>query len=436
MMNKLIFSIPCLLLWAGCKNKTEELVLKRMPMEGISAVGPYFTQDQKGNKVLCWTEQGKDSLYRLKYAIYNIAASNFGLPVTVGVSQGSNTSAESMGKIAFKSDGTVIAIFSKRFMKEKNPFAGAIYYSSSSDLGKTWSLARFLHSDTAHTYGRSFFDVVNLKDGEVAAVWLDGRFGKAIKGSALMFSRTTQGKGFDKDTCIDKGTCECCRTNIFKDDKGNIHLAYRSIQFPSLLSDKQVRVMVYKTSIDDGKTFGLSKPISNDNWQIDGCPHSGPSLTCSNNEVNVVWFTAGGGAGLYYSSLQPGAKDFGLRKLISATGRHPQMISLIGGKDLMVCEETVVNEHHEMKMGTTEMKMNPASASMNMMSHGPAANAKLILRLISNGNVEKKIYLTDGKEADNHAVLANDGKNTLVAWVREQSGVSKIFYANLNIENK
>ncbi len=39
-------------------------------------------------------------------------------------------------------------------------------------------------------------------------------------------------------------------------------------------------------------------------------------------------------------------------------------------------------------------------------------------------------------EADNHAVLVKARKNILVTWVRDIGGLSKIFYAKLDINNK
>src|SRR5690554_3644869 len=63
------------------------------------AVGPYFTKDHEGNPVLCWTELDiQDSLYRLKYAIYDAQSATFGNPITVAGSEGSSTAAESMSK--------------------------------------------------------------------------------------------------------------------------------------------------------------------------------------------------------------------------------------------------------------------------------------------------------------------------------------------------
>jgi hypothetical protein len=110
----------------------------------------------------------------------------------------------------------------------------------------------------------------------VAAIWLDGRFGKVIKGSALFYAATGKDQRFGQDKCLFKGTCECCRTDILQDENGNIHIAYRSILFPSSLFGKQVRDMVYSFSKDNGATFSAAKVISKDNWALEGCPHTGP----------------------------------------------------------------------------------------------------------------------------------------------------------------
>ncbi|TCC97358.1 sialidase family protein [Pedobacter psychroterrae] len=400
-------------------EKTESQVL--ISAAGSFAAAPYFTNDHQGNAVLCWTEQdSKDSLFRLKYAVYDAQTNTFNQTVTVPASAGSSNSAESMGKIAFKSDGTIVALFSKRFPEEKNPFAGAIYYSSSDDAGKTWSEAQYLHSDTAHAYGRSFFDLAVLKDGELAAVWLDGRYAKEIKGSALFFARTEKGKGFGLDTCLEKGTCECCRTDLFTDKDGNLHLAYRNIMYPSALSGKQVRDMVYKLSKDNGKHFSAPKTISNDNWEIEGCPHSGPSMARTAGGICALWFTAGGGAGLYYTASKALGGEFNRRKLFSASGRHPQMIALKDGSLAMVFEElaAAAPEH--------SMKMDHSKGSMKM-NHGPSASAKVVLEIVSGGELKESVKLTNGDLSDNHAVLTETGEGLLVAWVREGHNGSEIY---------
>nr|WP_068892378.1 sialidase family protein [Pedobacter panaciterrae] len=426
-MNRIITVLfTAFIFLTSCKQKQVKTEISTLDTGGI-AVGPYLTHDNKGNAVLCWSEKyGRDSLYHIRYASYNEQTNTFNSPVTVPASSGISTSAESMSKVAFKADGTIIAVYSKRFPNEKNPYAGAIYYSSSTDNGKTWSASQFLHSDTTHNYGRSFFDITTLKDGEIAAVWLDGRYGKRIKGSALFFARTTKGKGFGIDTCLEKGTCECCRTDILSDKEGNIHLAYRNITFPTGLSDKQVRDMGYKMSADYGKTFSAVKTISNDNWQIDGCPHSGPSIAVTKDGVNAVWFTAGGGSGIYGASSSM-SKGFNKRTLITAEGRHPQLISLLNDQLIMVCEE-LKDEPEEKPM---EMKHSHGGMAMN---NGPVANSKIVLKSLTSPTEDKAISITDGQHADHHPVITSLNKGTLIAWVREKDGRSEVCYTNMNID--
>jgi hypothetical protein len=412
---------------SGChQSKSDSPRVQVLQVKAADAVGPYFTKDNAGNAVLCWTEKDQaSSTNLLKYAYFNLNNNNFSNPIVVPASKGMSTTAESMGKVAFKADGTVFAFFSRRFEEEKNPFAGAIYYSSSSNKGRSWSAQQFLHSDTSHTYGRSFFDVSRLKDGQVAAVWLDGRYGKSIKGSALYFARTQNGRGFQTDTCLDKGTCECCRTDLLLDGSGGLHLAYRSIMFPPERMGKQVRDMVYKVSNDNGKTFSFSKAISKDNWAIEGCPHSGPTLAMNQSGLHAVWFTAGGAPGLYAATKPVNATSFTARNMVSATGRHPQMLSLPDGRLAMVCEESLEN------IPAMPMKMAHGHAGMEM-SHAPAVAAKIILRVMQNGMATKTIELTNGHYADNHAVITLLKDGVLVAWIREENGHSSICYSRIN----
>lgn len=426
-MKPLLLALISLSLFSACRpSNKDSKTIQVLQTQHADAVAPYLSQDNQGHAVLCWTEKNlQDSTNMLKYAYFDDQADTLSSPVAVPASKGMSTAAESMGKVAFKADGTAIAFFSRRFEQEKNPFAGAIYYSLSSNQGKTWTAQQFLHSDTAHAYGRSFFDVSALKDGQIAAVWLDGRYGKTIKGSALFFARTAAGKGFEKDTCLQKGTCECCRTDLLKDQAGNLHVAYRSISFPLETNGKQVRDMVYQLSEDNGKTFSKPAAVSHDNWAIEACPHSGPTLAVNKEGVNAVWFTAGGAPGLYTTSSKTGNAAFHARNLVSANGRHPQMLALPNGDLVMVCEEAA-----EKPTTMPAMKMEHGHGGMQM-SHGPAAPGRIVLRVMRNGNTLKQVPLTTGEYGDNHPVLTAVQDGILVAWVREDKGHSSICYTKV-----
>jgi hypothetical protein len=332
-----------------------------------------------------------------------------------------------MGKIGFKADGTVFAIYAKKFEGEMNPFAGAIYYSFSSDKGKDWSEPQYLHTDTAHHYGRSFFDITRMQNGELGVIWLDGRFGKSIKGSSLFFASTQKGAGFTNERCIAKGTCECCRTEIQTDERGNIHIAYRNIFLSNALMGEQVRDMVYSVSQDNGVSFSKPEMISKDNWKIDGCPHSGPTLAVNGAAVNAVWFTSGGTAGLYHTSKPNLNTAFSLRTLLSAAGRHPQSAAAGSGKIAVVYEESSGTEHG--------MSNKPEGPHKHMSGHhSKPGNAKLMLSILGKKGELETRPVTDGKYSDHHAVLNSVDDYLLAAWVREENGKSKICYSLIGLK--
>ena len=413
------------------ESKTEAIKTYQLENTSSEALNPYLTHDNKGNAVLCWTEKNMvDSLYRLKYAVYDSLTNKFNPPITVTSSKGTKSSPESMNKVAFKSDGTVIAVYSKAFENEKSPYAGAICYSMSADKGKSWLNSQYIHSDTAHHYGRNYFDIATLKNGEIAAIWLDGRYGKADSGSAIFFNRTEKGKGFGENKLINKNTCECCRTELLSDGDGNIHIAYRSITYPQSGLGKQVRDMVYTSSSDYGKTFSKIQPVSKDNWEIEGCPHTGPSLAVNKNGAHALWFTAGGNSGLYYAHLPISTAVFNPRFSVSTNGKHPQMIALKDGSLAMVWEEVTeqTSPSNKTKSDTHDNKMKHGH------SHGPTPVSRIRLNILKDAKLHKSMLINEGKQPEHHAVITSVNSGLLLAWVKENKGKVGIYYSFVKME--
>ena len=424
-----ILTLTALLFSASCKqNEPDSISVKSIISTSTEAASAYLTNDNNGNAVLCWTERSvDDSLYRLKYAIYNSSTNNFGNSITVTPSAGTKASPESMNKLAFKSDGTVIAVYTRKFENQKNPFAGAILYSTSTDEGKNWSKEQYLHSDTSHTYGRSYFDLARMNNGEIAAVWLDGRYGKADTGSALFFASTSKNKDFENEKCIDRSTCECCRTELLSAKDGKLHIAYRRIMFPVKMLGKQVRDMAYTYSENNGQSFGKIKTISHDNWAIEGCPHTGPSLADNGQDVYALWFTAGNSPGVYFNKCEGSGNSFNSRELQSVTARHPQLTSLEDGRLAMVWEEEA----------KTETAAPESSHQHGMaMSHQKASSAKISMKILRNGVEEKKMNITDGAQSDHHAVITEVNKGVLVAWVSENKTLQEFVMLSLKLMSK
>lgn len=403
--------------------------IESITVSGSEAVGPYFTNDNKGNIVLCWTElSSKDSLYRLKYAIYDAQLNKFGEVITVLGSEGSSIASESMSKVAFKGDGTVVALFNKPFENPVSRFASAIYYTLSTDDGQTWKAPQFIHSETSQNYGRSFFNLNTLADGEVGAIWLDGRFGESEKGSALFFARTENGQGFGMDTCLDKNTCECCRTEILKDENGGIHIAYRGIQVPLDHLGKQVRDMVYSFSSDNGKTFIPAIAISKDNWEIEGCPHTGPTLAYTKEGINALWFTGAGIPGLYFNSIVGANQEFNAKMEMSRAGRHPQMVSINDNSLAIVWDEVMGKEQNS---GDKTMQHDHGMA---MENESPSAYSRIVLTLFNQGKVDKQVPISPESRIAHHPVISSLDNGILAAWVDEEDGRSSIVYSFIGID--
>jgi hypothetical protein len=101
--------------------------------------------------------------------------------------------------------------------------------------------------------------------------------------------------------------------------------------------------MVYCFSSDTGSTFSAPVRISTDNWVVDGCPHTGPSIAVNQTGLHFAWYTMGGGGGVYYCHMTGDSHRFSAREAVSRneSARHPQMSALPDGNLLIVWDESV-----------------------------------------------------------------------------------------------
>lgn len=321
----------------------------RISPSGADVEGPYFVSDHRGFPVLVWSEKAEGSEgagFLVRYARFSKKGDKLLAEGEVSPSAGCSVTSESMNKIAFKSDGTMVSVYSRRQPTEENRFAGALYYSQSFDDGKTWTSENYLHSgDTTRGLSRSFFDLARLPDGEVGAVWLDSRLTATRgDGSTLFFSKTSGNFGFLKDQPVDSGTCECCRTNLFVAQNGDIHILYRDIWNDS------IRDISHVVSEDNGKTFAGPTRISRDNWVIFGCPHTGPSMGETSEGLMIAWFTQGGGPGVYHTLYDVKTRTYTRKELLTREGTHPQLLTTEDEATIFLWEESGAGSSHAHSM--------------------------------------------------------------------------------------
>lgn len=318
---------------------------KAVQIDTMPGTCPYLTKDNKGNIIMSWARAINDSVSAFCYTMSADGGHSFGKIVTIPSSDNLQPHSENLPKIIFKPSGEIIALWGTANPNPNNKYSGLVFYSQSFDEGVTWSKAKPLVNDTA-SYDQRYYDVALLPTGEAAIIWLDNRKTTGKDGSALYFATTDKQNGFQNTRMITQGCCQCCRTDLFVDSKANIHVLYRGI-----IKDS-IRDMLHSVSNDGGKTFSSPQLISNDNWVINGCPHTGPSMTENKEGLHFAWFTGGRNKGCFYTQSANNGNSFDQADHISSLGSHPQISSLPGGDLFIAWDESVqVNDKYYKRIG-------------------------------------------------------------------------------------
>lgn len=319
------------------KNKIETSAIRTgmaAKVDSFPAECPFLTKDHQGHVVLGWARSLNDSVSVFCYSVSPDGGKSFGATVIIPGSDNLKAHAENLPKIIFKPSGEIIALWGASNPDPRNKYSGLVYYSQSFDDGKNWTKAIPLVNDTSG-YDQRYYDVDLLPSGEAAITWLDNRKQTAAEGSALYFASTSGRSGFKNERMITEGCCQCCRTDLFIDSIGGIHVLYRGI-----IQDS-IRDMLHSVSLDGGNQFSEPKLISNDRWVLRGCPHTGPAMTENKQGLHFAWFTGGNNRGCYYTQSGDKGKSFLPRQQISGAGSHPQIASTSSEKLIVVWDEFV-----------------------------------------------------------------------------------------------
>lgn len=169
-------------------------------------------------------------------------------------------------------------------------YAYDIDVALSSDSGRSWSQTITPHDDgteTEHGFVSLFPDSAG-----VAMVWLDGRKminepGDDIAASGMMLrgARLSADLRLSDEQLIDELICECCQTDVALTADGPVAV-YRD------RTSRETRDIYVTKHV--GYQWQAGKAIANDNWNIAGCPVSGPAIDARESKVSVAWFTAAG----------------------------------------------------------------------------------------------------------------------------------------------
>ena len=173
--------------------------------------------------------------------------------------------------------------------------------------------------------GHSFNEMTVTDTGDVTIVWLDSRHSRAAKkrgepyvGSSIYWatinpvslnSLALSERETIKNTAYVNGNCVCCRLALTQ-------IETKAGKSESILMWRHI----FGDNIRDHALGVLGEPlrrVSFEKWQVDGCPHHGPSISvqgngiqnnaaqnnaAQNNRLHMSWFNdAPNASGLFYA---------------------------------------------------------------------------------------------------------------------------------------
>jgi hypothetical protein len=132
--------------------------------------------------------------------------------------------------------------------------------------------------------------------------------------------------GASAPQAVTGGVCYCCKTAIASGPGDRLYLAWRHV-YPGNMRD-----IAFTISRDAGRTFSPPVRVSEDKWQIEGCPDDGPSMAVDpGGAVHVVWPSVvterGGPVKALFHAVTKDGTSFSPRERIPTEGQanHPQL---------------------------------------------------------------------------------------------------------------
>ncbi|CAG0973265.1 hypothetical protein MTYP_01350 [Methylophilaceae bacterium] len=210
------------------------------------------------------------------------------------------TDGDARPKIAVGPEGNIYVSWTQALAK---PYTGYIWFSRSTDGGKTFSAPVIVHGDRAEITHR--FDALTVAaNGRVYVAWVDKRDLVAAKarkraydGAAIYYAYSDDAGGsFSAEQKLADNSCECCRIALTTDAAGNAVALWRHL-FDGGVRDHAI------AKFSDAPVTG-AKRASFGGWKIDACPHHGPAIARGEDwGWHMAWFDGGEKTGLFYARM-------------------------------------------------------------------------------------------------------------------------------------
>ncbi|MDQ5835850.1 MAG: glycoside hydrolase, partial [Acidobacteriota bacterium] len=315
-------------------------------------------------------------------------------------------------------DGAVYVGWTAR--DERAAQASTLFLSTSHDGGRSFGPPSKVNDDSKPgVHGMHSLAVAG--SGRVYVAWLDERNVESPRPSEggpvhmhsegnreLFFASSDDGgRTFSPNRKVAGEVCPCCKTSLAVAEDGRVYLAWRQV-LPG--NYRHIAVASLK---DGGQNFSPAAIVSDDRWEIRGCPVSGPALAPGRDgSLRILWYTAGeaGRPGLYWSESSDGGRTFSWRRtLAEASGRGTPVLLKDAGGGFTAVWEGGEGTSPATLMAGLDGDGRPAEpstlASGGVLPTAAEAGGQLFVAYVDEGEGERAVWLTRAALASSAAAL-------------------------------
>lgn len=410
-MNRVItaaLSAALLVSAFGCSRPAAGGEGLRLSAEGADAAEPAVAAGPAGTACVAWVEhRGKDS--DVMFVRVGGDLKPQGSPVRVNPEAGRATAWRGdPPTVATAPDGTVYVGWTAR-VESPSGQADDLYLSASRDGGQTFGAPVKVNDDQRPAV-HGMHSLAVADDGRVLLAWLDERDvaqpqpsemaeGHHMESNREVFTAYSAdgGRTFSPNKRIATDACPCCKTALAIGPENRLYVSWRQV----LPGD--FRHIAVSSSTDGGESYSPPVIVSDDRWQIAGCPVSGPALAVApDGTLSVLWYSEGaaGGIGLYRSASHDGGRTFAPRQVLSNV-RASGTPTLLGGNGEALTAVWGMgggDSPHLMaaKVGGDGRTTEDTVRTNGELPSAAAVRGRLLIAFVSKSDGRRGVWLTPG----------------------------------------
>jgi hypothetical protein len=384
----------------------------RVSSADVNAAEPAAASAPDGSVYVAWVEHRQNDEADVMLARFNDAGQLQGAPVRVNPEAGRATAWRGdPPTVAVSQEGVAYVGWTAR-AEPSSAHAEDLYLSASRDGGRSFAAPVKVNDDRKPAV-HGMHSLAVGPDGRVYLAWLDERDikqpqpsemaeGHHMESTREVFTAysTDGGRTFSPNLRVATDACPCCKTALAVGPDKRLYVSWRQV----LPGD--YRHIAVASSTDGGETYSQPVVVSDDRWQIAGCPVSGPALAAgADGALRVLWYSEGqaGEAGLYWAESVDGGRTFAPRRFLSS-GQTSGTPVLLGGESSTLTAVWCASDGGSARLltATFDGDARLTQDTVAMSSELPAAAAlegKLFIAYISKSGGQHSIWLVRARQS-------------------------------------